>query len=406
MSVLDWTYLEFTERPLSDSCWSVQTGPDGRVYIACCCEFTGGQSATLVRYDEEADRLEYLFDVDEATGDLRDSGRATQCKIHDSLVPERSTGILYAATHLSGPPIGEQSYNPWAAWHDARRAFRGAYLLAYDTAADQLVSSTLMIPREGCRCMALDEERRILYALTYPRDHFVSYDLRTGRLTDYGRVGSVNNQCIVADCLGRVFFFADSGRMMRFDPERRRLEELPLVYPHAGYQTAWHGVLYDAAADPLSGGFFFAPWKGHPRLARYWPHEGPHGRLEDLGPLTQDRDESVPITVNLDHVGGLLSDAEGGLYFTRASWAPGQEAVKPEWSVAELCRRSPSGTVEVLGQLQSERGGNHYVSRTAVTSRGTLILGKILTAPAGVYRVKTSGLQRTLAPAEYLRSWG
>ena len=57
MSALDWTYLEFTERPLSDSCWSVQTGPDGRVYIACCCEFTGGQSATLVRYDEEADRL-------------------------------------------------------------------------------------------------------------------------------------------------------------------------------------------------------------------------------------------------------------------------------------------------------------------------------------------------------------
>lgn len=406
MSTLDWTYLEFSERPHSDSCWSVQTGPDGRVYIACCTEFTGGQTATLVRYNETSDRLEYLLDVDEATGDLRDSGRATQCKIHYSLVPERATGILYAATYLSGPPVGEKSYNPWAAWHDTQRAFRGSYLLAYDTAADQLVSSTLMIPREGCRCMAIDEDRRILYALTYPRDHFVSYDLKTGRLTNYGRVGSVNNQCIVVDRLGRVFFFADSGRMMRFNPDRERLEELPLVYPHAEYQSAWHGVLYDAAADPVSGGFYFVPWKGHPRLARYRPHEGANGRLEDLGPLTQERDERVPVTVNLDHAGGLFCDADGGLFYIRAAWTPGQEAVKPDWTVAELCRRDLSGTVQVLGQLRSQRGGNHYVSRTAVTSRGTMILGKILTKPAGVYRVKTDGPDRTLTPAEYLRSWG
>lgn len=410
MNNLDWTYLEFSERPLSDSCWSVQTGPDGRVYIACCTEHTGGESATVVRYNEESDRLDYLFDVDEVTGDLRRSGRATQCKIHYSFVPEISTGLLYAATHLSGPPAGETHYNPWAAWHDPQRAFRGSYLIAYDTATDAVVSSTLMIPKEGCRCLALDEARRRLYAVTYPRDHLVSYDLATGSLRDYGRIGSVNSQCLVLDDRGRVFLFADTGRLLRFDPDQDRLEELPVVFPHAGYQSAWHGVLYDASPDHATGGFFMVPWKTHPRLARYLPDDGPNGRIEDLGPLTQDRDERAIMSVNLDHVGGLISDKMGGLYFTRAAWGggadPGGNSGRRWSAVAELCRRNADGSIDVLGRLTSERGGNHYVSRAAVSSKGTMILGKILTSPAGVYRVRIPALARELDASEFLRSWG
>ena len=73
-------YYQFDERLLSDSCWSIQTGPDGRIYIACCVEHTGGQTVTVVRYNATEDKLDYLFDMDEVTGDLRDSGRATSVK--------------------------------------------------------------------------------------------------------------------------------------------------------------------------------------------------------------------------------------------------------------------------------------------------------------------------------------
>ena len=105
---MKFEYREFSGRPLSDSCWSVQTGPDGRVYIACCTEHTGGETGTVVRWDEDSGSLEYLFDLDEVTGDLRDSGRATQCKIHYSFIPDRERGLLHAATHLSGPPGGSR----------------------------------------------------------------------------------------------------------------------------------------------------------------------------------------------------------------------------------------------------------------------------------------------------------
>ena len=404
---MNWKYHEFTERPLSDSCWSVQTGPDGRIYIACCTEHTGGETATVVRLDEATDTLEYLFDLDEVTSDLRDSGRATQCKIHYSFVPDREKGLIHAATHLSGPPKGETSYNPWASWNDPARAFRGAYLISYNTAANVVTESRLMIPKEGCRCLALDERRRVLYAVTYPRDHFVSYDLASGRLTDHGRIGSVNTQCIVLDPLGRAYLFDDSGRMLRFDPDRQRLEELPHLYPHAAYQSAWHGVLYDAVADPRSGAVYMVPWKGHPHLARFWPMEGAQGRLEDLGPITQDRDPRELMSVNLDHVGGLVWGADNRLYLVKAEWSGKSTGCCGEVTSSMLMRFDPElGTWERLGALFGGNGSNHYVSRGALSAQGNMVFGKILAKPAGVYRVSLPEQPRDLQPDQYLRLWG
>ena len=404
---MNFKYHEFSERPLSDSCWSVQTGPDGRIYVASCTEHTGGETATVVRLDETTDTLEYLFDLDEVTGDLRDSGRATQCKIHYSFVPDREKGLIHAATHLSGPPKGETSYNPWASWNDPARAFRGSYLISYDTTANVVTESRLMIPKEGCRCLALDERRRVIYAVTYPRDHFVSYDLASGLLTDHGRIGSVNTQCIFLDPLGRAYLFDDSGRMLRFDPDRRRLEELPHFYPHAAYQSAWHGVLYDAVADPRSGAIYMVPWKGHPHLARFWPMEGALGRLEDLGPVTQDRDPREVMSVNLDHVGGLVWGADNRLYLVKAEWSGKSTGCSGEATTSMLMRFDPEcGTWERLGALFGGQGRNHYVSRGALSARGNMVFGKILAKPAGAYCVTLPDHPRDLRPDQYLRLWG
>ena len=57
--------------------------------------------------------MDYLFSLDEMVNDPGDSGRATQCKIHYSFAPSMSDGILYMATHLSGPPIDQPAYSPW-----------------------------------------------------------------------------------------------------------------------------------------------------------------------------------------------------------------------------------------------------------------------------------------------------
>jgi len=407
---IERAYYPFDRRPLSDSCWSLQTGPDGRVYAAACCEHTGGETVTVTRYNAATDELDYLFDMDQVTGDLRDSGRATQCKIHYSFAPDPATGLLYAATHLSGPPIGETRYNPWASWHDPVRAFRGAYLAAYDTVGERIVWTDLMIPKEGCRCLCLEPERRLLYALSYPRDHFVVYDLASRTLTDVGRLGSVNSQCIFTDSRGRAYTFADSGRLVRYDPDVGKMEELPQIFPHEACQGPRHGVVYDAVADPATGAVYAVPWKSRPHLIRFWPEDGAEGRLEDLGQVGPPSDPKRPMGVNRDHVGGLVLHGRY-LYYVVSNWLPEDLAsiqngrARPEQEIA-LLRRMDTDTLEHedLCTLSEGAGAHHYISRGALAQDGSFFFAKIMAKPAGVYRVRLPDVGPQAEPP--IRYWG
>ena len=75
-------WYPFTGHPDSDTCWSLSVGPDGRIYAAACAESVPGGVVKPVRYNEERDDLDYLFDLAEMVDDPGTSGRATQCKIH------------------------------------------------------------------------------------------------------------------------------------------------------------------------------------------------------------------------------------------------------------------------------------------------------------------------------------
>ena len=167
------------------------------------------------RYNEQRDDLDYLFSLDEKVDDPGTSGRATQCKIHYSFAPSMHDGVLYMATHLSGPPIDLPTYSPWYSWHDQKRVFRGSALLAWDTKADQVLWWDTMIPKEGCRCLLHDEERGLLYAMSYPRDHFIIYDLKTRKHRDLGRISSINPQTLFLDKQHRVWTSSDYGRIVR-----------------------------------------------------------------------------------------------------------------------------------------------------------------------------------------------
>src|ERR1700739_1072451 len=77
-------WYPFTGHPDSDTCWSLSVGPDCRIYAPACAGTVPGGVVKPVRYNEQRDELEYLFDLAEKVEDPGDSGRATQCKIHYS----------------------------------------------------------------------------------------------------------------------------------------------------------------------------------------------------------------------------------------------------------------------------------------------------------------------------------
>jgi len=405
------TWYSFTEHPQSDSCWSLSVGPDGRIYAAACCETIPGQTVKVVRYNESSEALDYLFDLDEIVEDPRDSGRATQCKIHYSFAPSQADGILYMATHLSGPPIGEKAYSPWASWHDPKRCFRGAALIAFDTKSDQVSWWDTMIPKEGCRCLLHDEERQLLYALTYPRDHLIIYDLKKRTKRDVGRIGSINAQALFLDKSHRVWTTSDDGRLVRYDPQTDRLETSPDLLPHRrSTQTGWHSVFYDVAPSPDGECVYATTWIANPHLIRIWPDEGEWGHVENLGPATQPYEPTVPISTFLDHCGGLTFAGDGQLYYVASQWdsdtiwAWDDDGTHVQGHVYRM--NTDSLEREVVAELKRPGHVAQYVSRGAVNRHGDLFFGHVGPAPVGIFKVAMPEDRKKPNAHLPLRMWG
>ncbi len=404
-------WYQFTEHPDSDSCWSLSTGPDGRIYAAACAEGVPGGVVKLVCYDEASDRLEYIFDLDTVVDDPRDSGRATQCKIHYSFAPSVSEGILYMATHLSGPPIDLPAYSPWGFWHDSERCFRGSALVAFDTKKDRVLWWDTLIPKEGCRCLALDEEYGLLYAVSYPRDHFIVYDIEKRRRRDIGRIGSINSQAIFTDDDHRAWTSSDYGHLVRYDPSRDRLEMSPYRLPHNdAYQTGWHSVFYDVVRQPDEKCVWAITWIAHPRLLRIWFEDGDWGRVEDLGSVTQERDLTDPMNTFRDHAGGLVFAGDGKLYYVASRWRDdGYNPMGKERKEMEgvVWRVDPKTLVrEEVGLLERPEHCAQYVSRGAVDHNGDVFFGHVGPRPVGIFRMQMPRDRKRKDAHLPLRTWG
>jgi len=404
-------WYPFTEHPDSDTCWSLSVGPDGRIYAAACAEGVPGGVVKPVRYNEQRDDLDYLFNLAEKVNDPGDSGHATQCKIHYSFAPSMSDGILYMATHLSGPPIDLPVYSPWFSWHDEKRLFRGSALLAFDTRKDEVLWWETLIPKEGCRCLLHDEERHLLYALSYPRDHFIIYDLKTRTRRDVGRIGSINAQTLFLDKRHRVWTTNDYGHLVRYTPEKDRLEVSPQSVPHdTAYQTGWHSVFYDVAPSPDRECVYAVTWCPNPHMMRIWPNEGEWPRVENLGPVNQSRDTAFPIDMFADHCGGLTFAGDGMLYYVASRWRdPVHNPLPPPHKGREgvVWRLDPATLKrQEVTRLDHPNGFAHYVSRGAVDHNGDLFFGHVGSHPCGIFRVSMPASHKRKNAHLPIRMWG
>jgi len=406
------SWYPFTEHPDCDTCWSLSVGPDGRIYAAACAETVPGGVVKVVRYNDKTDGLDYLFSVDEMVDDPGDSGRATQCKIHYSFAPSMGDGVLYMATHLSGPPIDQPAYSPWRSWHDKKRCFRGAALVAFDTKHDRVLWWDTMIPKEGCRCLVHDEERRRLYALSYPRDHLIIYDLKTRRRRDVCRIGSINSQVVFLDKKHRIWMTDDDGRLVRYDPERDRVERSPFALPHnTEFQTGWHSVFYDVAASPDGECVYAVTWIANPRLMRIWPNEGDWPRVEDLGPVTQKRDPTLPLDTFTDHCGGLVFGADGQLYYVASRWrdpvhSPAYAGVFDREAVLWRLNPDTLERQEVMVLRRPDNQPSHYISRGAVDRHGNLFFATVVQRPVGFFQVRMPADRKKENAHLPIRVWG
>jgi hypothetical protein len=401
----------FEQLPIHDTCWSIISGADNNVYIVSCGEYSSGLSGYLLRWNTQKKKLEYLVDIAESLGQAPDSRHASHCKVHYSLLSDLD-GIIYGATHLSAPGKGERFYSPWNLWKDPVRGFPGSGLFAYDPRQDKVIFTDTICPHEGCRCLAIDQKRRIFFGITYPRNHFFWYDIEKRKQTDIGRIGNVNPQCVFTDSRGRAYTTTDYGQLIRFDVDKGDFEELDIRIPHPSYQDGLHTILYDVVQIPGANAVFGVPWSSDPHFFKYtFDERHGHGKIEDWGATAVEREPFRTTRIQTDHTGGLVMGRDGFLYYCAnvpsTAWEKRQHVDNFTW----IMRMDPkTGKKEQLKQIRFKDFTAWYVSRAVRDRAGVLYLADVGNTPGRLYRFTpdySTAVKNKKEPANInIRNWG
>lgn len=376
----------FSALPVHDTCWSITTGKDGKIYVGVCGEMTGGLGVFLVSYDPEKDEVKYILDVAEALHEPPDNGHATHSKIHYCLVPS-SDGTLYGATHCTGAPIGDLIWRPWNCWDDSIRMFTGFHIFNFDPKTGEIEDFGVMTPNEGSRCMVLAEKRRKLYGVTYPRDHFYVYDLETNEYRDLGRIGDINPQSIFIDKEENGYTVDDFGFIVKYDADADELVHLDVQLPYAEYRDGTHNLIYDSVPSPDGEAVYGVHWnvdvrRLDNRLFRYDFYDGPQGKIHDLdwayrpseaGPAWSDTRRTN------NHTGGLVFGEDGYLYYaTYFHWKEPNGMYLIRMNVETLER-------EVICPMEADGLHAWYIAKATRDYLGNLYFASCVSRPTRIF---------------------
>ena len=333
--------------PGHDTMWDMCMGPDDTLYIGACVEHTSGMSAWLCSYHHATDKIEYLADIGEVTGQDPASGHATQGKVHFSLC-FGSDGLLYGATHCTTAPKGDRIWSPFTMYCDPVRDFPGAYLFVHDPKTRETRSLGIITPREGVRVMVMDRERDILHGTTYPKCHYFVHDLRKRETKDLGRFGNVHQLALFLDDDGNGYTTDSFGRMIRCEAGTHRLTRLKTQLPHAPFRKGEHNIMAQAVRQPGTEIIYGGTYCADSHLFRYDPR---NDAMTDLG-LPYGR-EDQPTCLASTYAGGMTFGKDGHLYYGIADGG----VKDPDAPRGHIIRHNVStGEAEDLGLLVCENG--------------------------------------------------
>lgn len=266
-----------------DVIYAAAAGRDGRIYLGLSAETTTpGLYARLLAYDPGADTVSEIADLAAILPEAAEPQRHPHSKIHTSMCAG-ADGKIYAVTHMTAPPVGEDYYHYWHVYNDPERCFKGSHLVIYDPAARSVRDFGIVSPKGGCRWLGYNPEREELYLTTFLTAHFMVIRLKTGEVRDLGRIAQYDFLGPCYSAAGYVFTTDCRGFILRFDPRDESIERLPLQIPNARWRESDQNGVFNLLPGPDGVKLYGAAIRGR-RLFEFDPTAGRYGRLRDLGP--------------------------------------------------------------------------------------------------------------------------
>lgn len=286
-SLLSMRIIE--HQPAHDVIYSATPGLDGKIYLGLSGETgKGGCYAKLLAYDPKQDVFEEAADFAKLIRHDPDELRHPHSKIHTAICVGND-GKIYASTHVTAPPMGEDYYHYWEVYNDPARGFLGSHLIIYDPATGGAEDFGLVVPRGGSRWMSYNPELEELYMTGYQTCHFIVVRLKTGEVKDLGRISQHDwmGPCYSAD--GYVYTTTNDGFIVRYDPKRQTFTQLETQLPHASWCNTDSSGVFQFVPGPDKIKLYGVALASH-RVFGFDPTAGKHGTIRDYGTLlAEDR---------------------------------------------------------------------------------------------------------------------
>jgi len=146
---------------------------DGFVYYAICTH-NRDRHVNLFRYDPKTGEVKTIADIGKLLGE-DGTKNIPQGKVHCDLFEHE--GKLWFGSHVGLYGRGGL---------DGHGPYPGGHFLSWDLKAGKLTDLGVGTPEEGLVALSMDKARGRLYALTWPSAVFIYYDIKSGSRKSFG----------------------------------------------------------------------------------------------------------------------------------------------------------------------------------------------------------------------------
>ncbi len=229
---------------------AIRVGLDGHVYVGAT---RYGGYAYLLRFDPRTRRpfMQKIAYVRDLTGEWL-QGINTQGKIHGLIVvgPDGRIWFVTKQAHEVFATRPEYAEEP--------EGYPGGHLCYYDPKTGFSRSMGILKKREGLMGGVMSPAGDRLYYRTEPKNLFLAYDLKTGKVSERGHVGAACRYMAI-DKAGAIYTTGRGDYLCRYDPATGYVEDLKVKVEGPGHYEAPY-VLRMGPNGKLYGAGVSHPW--------------------------------------------------------------------------------------------------------------------------------------------------
>src|SRR3989339_1869184 len=160
----------------------------------------------------------------------------------------------------------------------------GGYWCWFDPAAHAMGTFGLNGMHRSVKGCVYSEVSGLLMGNTDPQEHFITCDVATGELNDYGRInGKYQPRVLFADKWGNGYTVDIFGELIKFDWKKKELIDLRVPMPRADKTEFYKAASGFKSIQMIPDGSVYGITQ-YAIAFHYIPVESGPGTMEDLGP--------------------------------------------------------------------------------------------------------------------------